>query len=84
MEAWLTWGAEPHVAYSPIAVHIGAEWVGVLDPDATENFRPVMEAAAERDEDPCGRARLTRLPGQTPYVLEVALPHVAASASSTV
>lgn len=84
VEAWLTWGAEPHVAYSPIAVHIGTERVGLLDPDATENFRPVMEAAAERDEDPCGRARLTSLPGQTPYVLEVALPHGAASASSTV
>jgi hypothetical protein len=82
VEVWLTWDSEEHVADPHLTAYIGTERVGTFDPDATEHFRPVMEAAAERDEDPYARARLTKMWGETSYLLEVALPHTAASASA--
>ncbi len=74
VEVWLTRGSEDAVADSRLAVHIGTERVGVLRADAEERFRPVMEAASERDEDPWTRGRLSSTSGPLPFLLEVELP----------
>jgi hypothetical protein len=57
-------------------VYIGSKRVGELDAEATERIGPAIEAAAERDEDPWADAHLSRIPGTTPYVLDVPLPEV--------
>jgi hypothetical protein len=57
-----------------LAVHIGAERVGVLRTNVEEQFHPVLEAAAERDEDPWTRGRLSASTGPLPFLLEVELP----------
>ena len=74
LEVWLTWDSSDPATDSRLAVHIGAEQVGILRPDFEEKFRPVMEAAAERDEDPWTRGRLSAISGSMPYLLEVELP----------
>jgi hypothetical protein len=74
VEVWLTRGSEDPVGDSRLAIHIGAERVGVLRADVEEQFRPVMEAAAERDEDPWTRGRLSATSGALPFLLEVELP----------
>jgi hypothetical protein len=71
LEAWLDW--EDHGQPDQrLAVHIGAEPVGILDEHATEAFTAVMRAAAARGELPTTIARLTQRPNG--YLLEVQLP----------
>lgn len=74
VEVWLTRDSGNPANPSCLAVHIGAERVGVLRADVEEQFRPVMEAAAERDEDPWTRGRLSATSGSLPFLLEVELP----------
>jgi hypothetical protein len=74
VEIWLTWDAELPPMEAGLNVHIGAERVGELGVDAAGHFRPAMEAAAERDEDPWTHAHLSMTSGEMPYVLEIALP----------
>jgi hypothetical protein len=74
LEVWLTW-TNGHADTDPrLAVHIGTEQVGKLEADVEQYFRPVMEAAAERDEDPWTRGRLSAISGPMSYLLEVELP----------
>jgi hypothetical protein len=74
LEVWLTWDSGHPAADSRLAVHIGAESVGMLRVGVEEKFWPVMEAAGERDEDPWTRGRLSAISGPMPYLLEVELP----------
>jgi hypothetical protein len=74
LEVWLTRDSEDTANVSRLTVHIGAELVGMLRADVEEQFRPVMEAAAERDEDPWTRGRLSATSGPLPFLLEVELP----------
>jgi hypothetical protein len=68
------WLKAPERAAYPVS-GVTARWAAVeLDPDATDQFLPVMEAAAERDEDPHTRGRLNEISDEMPYLLEVALP----------
>jgi hypothetical protein len=73
-EAWLTWDTGPSTTEQRLNVHIGAERVGQLGPDVAEQFRPAMEAAAERDEDQWVHAHLAASSGTMPYLLEISLP----------
>jgi hypothetical protein len=73
LEVWLTWDSGHAGTDSRLAIHIGVERVGMLRTDV-EKFRPVMEAAAERDEDPWTRGRLSAISGPMLYLLEVELP----------
>jgi hypothetical protein len=73
VDAWVVWDPEPRIPRSRLAVHLGTERVGVLDPVTSERFEPVMKAAAARQELPCLRARLTSL-GDRSYLLEVPAP----------
>lgn len=74
LEVWLTWDGGNPATGSRLAVHIGAERVGLLRADVQEKFHHVMEAAAERDENPWTRGRLSAISGPMPYLLEVELP----------
>ncbi len=74
LEVWLTRDSGNPADASRLTVHIGTERVGVLRTDVEEQFRPVMEAAAERDEDPWMRGRLSASTGPLPFLLEVELP----------
>jgi hypothetical protein len=75
VEIWLTWEATPReVGALGLDVHIGETRVGRLDSDIAEHFRPAMDAAAERDEDPWTRGWLSKISGEMPYLLEVAVP----------
>jgi len=64
---------EPPSRTSRLGVHIGSRRVGHLDAETTDAFRPAIEAAAERDEDALTDARLARIPGGIPYVLDLPL-----------
>ena len=60
---------------APVAVHIGPHRVGVLNPQATKRFIPVMQAATKRDTKPRARAQLAKaIHLQPPYLLVVDLP----------
>jgi len=74
VDVWLSPDGEQPSSVSRLSVHIGSRRVGQLDADATERFRPAIEAAAERDEDARATAHLTRIPGGVPYVLVLPLP----------
>ena len=74
VEIWLTWDTELPQALARLNVHIGDERVGWLGADAANCFRPAMEAAAERDEDPWTYAYLTATFGAAPHMLTVGLP----------
>jgi hypothetical protein len=76
VDVWFTWDTESSTMQPGLNVHIGAERVGNLDPDVAEHFRPAMEAAAERDEDPWTHAHLAAVSGGMPYALEIALPEL--------
>ena len=76
IEVWFVSPSEPRGSVSRVSVHVGSKRVGELDAETTERFRPVLEAAGERDEDPWADAHLTRIPGATPCVLDVPLPEV--------
>jgi hypothetical protein len=61
--------------HAPVAVHIGRERVGVLGPQATEWFIPVMQSAAERGARPRAKAQLAKATHlQPPYLLVVDIP----------
>jgi len=74
LEVWLTRDDRGSGAESRLAVHIGTERVGAIRAGREEPFWPVMEAAAERDEDPWMRGRLSTTTDQMPYLLEVETP----------
>jgi hypothetical protein len=58
---------------SGLIVHVGSKQIGRLDAHAAVAFRSVIEAAADRDEDVRTDARLTRMTGTPPYVLDLPL-----------
>jgi hypothetical protein len=68
-------GSSPSAAGDPAAdrEHGLVGRVGTLAEPATTAHRAVMEAAGERDESPCTRARTPR-PEHGGYLLEVQLP----------
>jgi hypothetical protein len=73
VEVWFAWAdGSPG---SRLSIQLGTQRVGRLDVDASEHFRPAMEAAIDRDEDPWIRAYLRKIPGDMPYVLEITLPN---------
>ncbi len=74
VRVWLTRGDESRTIEPCLNVHIGAQRVGWLGPEAGARLRPAMEAAAERDENPWTYAHLTASSGAMPYLLEIALP----------
>jgi hypothetical protein len=74
LEVWLTRDGGNPADARRTSVHVGAERVGVLRADVEQQFRPVLEAAAERDEDPWTRGRLSTTSGPLPFLLEVELP----------
>lgn len=57
-----------------LAVHIGALQVARLSATASACFQPVMAAAAERDESPWTRARLTKTSSSDRFQLALPLP----------
>lgn len=72
LDAWITCSASP--SDGVMEVHIGERCVGLLDQDATATYQQVMHAATQRAELPCVEARLTLIPADATYLLEVALP----------
>jgi hypothetical protein len=77
LHVWLAWNTDrPHASDSRLAVHIGAERVGILRADAAGQFHRVMEAAAERDQNPWMRGRLSAISASMPYLLEIELPRL--------
>jgi hypothetical protein len=74
VEVWLAPDPESPASATCVSVHIGSRRVGSLDADASESVRPVLEAAAERDEDAQIKALLTRPAGTAKYVLALPLP----------
>jgi hypothetical protein len=76
VEVWFGSDDEPSQGVSRVSVHLGSKRIGDLDAQASERYRPALQAAGERDEDPWANAHLTRIPGATPYVLDVPLPEV--------
>lgn len=76
VEVWFGSDDEPSQGVSRVSVHLGSKRIGDLDAQASERYRPALQAAGERDEDPWADAHLTRIPGATPYVLDVPLPEV--------
>jgi hypothetical protein len=74
VDVWFDWAISADED-SPVAVHLGREKVGVLNPDATERFIPVMQSAAKRDAKPRARAQLAKARHlQPPYLLVVDVP----------
>jgi hypothetical protein len=71
LEAWLDWDTDEH---QTLAVHVGERKVGTLDETAAAAHRTTLTAAAQRDEAPCTKARLTPRPSPHTYLLEVQLP----------
>jgi hypothetical protein len=60
---------------SPVAVHIGQQRVGVLVPQATEWFIPIMQSATKRGAKPRAKAQLAKATHlQPPYLLVVDVP----------
>jgi hypothetical protein len=74
VEVWFDWETDA-AGDSPVAVYLGLEKVGVLDPQATEWFIPVMQSAANRDAKPRARAQLAKAAHlRPPYLLVVDVP----------
>jgi hypothetical protein len=76
VEVWFGSNDDSSEDVSRVSVHLGSKRVGYLDAETSERYRPALQAAGERDEDPWTDAHLTRIPGATPYVLDVPLPEV--------
>lgn len=76
VEVWFGSDDEPSEGVSRVSVNLGSKRVGELDAATSKRYNPALQAAGERDEDPWSNAHLTRIPGTTPYVLEVPLPEV--------
>ena len=75
LQLWLAWDTgNPSAADARLAVHVGAERVGKLRAGVDEHYHRAMEAAAERDENPWMRGRLSTISGPMPYLLEIELP----------
>jgi hypothetical protein len=79
IEVWFEADNELPGSVSRVNVHVGSQRVGELDAETSERYGPALQAAGERDEDPWADAHLTRIPGATPYVLDVPLPEVSNS-----
>ncbi len=73
-EAWLTWDSDPPVEESLIAVRVGTDVAGTLDPEQTEQYRTDMVNAAALGQLPAVAARLTRVGDPPRYRLELAAP----------
>ena len=74
VDVWFDQQADPGKD-APVTVHIGQQRVGVLSPQATRSFIPVMQAATERDAKPRAQAQLTKTTHlQPPSLLVVELP----------
>jgi hypothetical protein len=73
IDVWLVAEKAPPGA-SRISVHIGSRRIGQLGAEATEQFHAILRAAGERDEAPTAQAHLTRIPGETQYVLDLPSP----------
>jgi hypothetical protein len=71
---WLNRDRSPPDSGLALNVHVGPERVGRIPGDAVGGFRAVLEAAAERDEDPWTRARLTTTSTDPRFLLEVQVP----------
>jgi hypothetical protein len=76
VEVWFGSHDKPSEGVSRVSVHLGSKRVGELDADTSKRYHPALQAAGERGEDPWTDAHLTRIPGATPYVLDVPLPEV--------
>ncbi len=76
IEVWFGADNGPPGSIPRVSVHVGSQRVGELDAETTDRFRAVLQAAGERDEDPWADAHLSRIPGATPYVLDIPLPAV--------
>jgi hypothetical protein len=74
IKVWLTWASDPPTADTHLNVHLGIKRIGQLTPDSARHFQLPMEAAAQRDEDPWARARLSTISSDQPLLLEVAVP----------
>lgn len=74
VEVWLSRGEATPSNASALIVHVGSKRIGSLDPPAGAPFHAPIEAAAEREEDVVTDARLTRMEGRPPYVLDLPLP----------
>lgn len=74
MSAWLAWDPEPQTADSRLAVHIGAQRVGVLSDEDAALFQGEMDAASRSDEVPFTFAGLFRWNSPPKYVLEIWAP----------
>jgi hypothetical protein len=74
VDVWFDW-ADGAGEDSAVAVYLGRERVGVLNPHAAERFMPVMQSAAKRDAKPHARAQLAKaMHLQPPYLLVVDVP----------
>jgi hypothetical protein len=69
LEAWLD--SEPD--QNRLTVRLGEHQVGTLDKSTAAAYRPIMHAAAQRDEMPYATARLTPRPATGGYLLELQL-----------
>lgn len=71
LDIWLTWDPESRTSHSQLAVHIGDQRVGDLEPADVEIYRADMDAAATREELPYVGAILTRRRFEPIFVLEL-------------
>jgi len=78
VDVWLTWDAASDAADSILAVFLGDHRIGEIARKDVDDFRVVMERAAERDELPWTSAKLSfGYLNESGYLLEVPLPAVA-------
>ncbi len=74
VEVWLSRSEPKSSKAFVLTVHVGSKRIGSLDATAVAPFHAPIEAAAERDEDVMRDARVTRMEGTPPYVLDLPLP----------
>jgi hypothetical protein len=74
VDVWFDWDTDAGEA-GPVAVYLGEQRVGVLNPSATERFIPVIQAAREQNTKPRARAQLAKTAHlRPPYLLVVDVP----------
>jgi hypothetical protein len=74
VDVWFDWDTDMGEA-GPVAVYLGAQRVGMLNPSATERFIPVIQAAREQNTKPRSSAQLAKAAHlQPPYLLVVYVP----------
>ena len=74
VKAWLVWDPEPRSPSSSLAVHIGAERVGILSHADVWLFQTAMDSASRSGGVPFTPAALHRRKSSPRYVLEVWAP----------